>query len=119
MIAALLSAGLLASYWNVPIFAHAAAGDALSNKTVYNTLIRLGATQTEMGKAVAEFLVYHNWRTAVLIWNSSILTSSYVKDGVHGAFARSQITLNEIDITTITYEAALAQIRLSARSKMR
>lgn len=52
--AATTPAGLLASYWNLPIFSQASSDPSLADKTVFKTLVRLGPPFNKMGKAFVE-----------------------------------------------------------------
>lgn len=109
---------LLASYWNIPVFGYVANGDLISDKSIYTTLIRVSMTQTEMAKALSEFLSYQDWSRAVLVWNSNILSADNLADGVKSTFPRAQIKIAvELDLKTVSIQDALTAIRDSARSK--
>ncbi|KAL4227619.1 Nitrogen permease reactivator protein [Mactra antiquata] len=59
--------GLLASYWNLPMFSQASSDPSLADKSVYTTLVRLGPPFNKMGKAFVELFRLYNWTQVVVI----------------------------------------------------
>ena len=62
-----VSAGYYLSYWNIPIFPHSCTDDALADKSIYDTLIRVNADLGKMGKVVAYLFKTYEWKRAVVI----------------------------------------------------
>ena len=59
----MLTVGKLASRWNVPIIAHLSGDDALSDRTIYDTLGSVALTSaTEMARATLAFLKLYGWK---------------------------------------------------------
>lgn len=62
----MLAIGRLVSRWNVPIIAHLSGDDALSDRTVYDTLGSVALTSaTEMARATLTFLKLYKWKQVI------------------------------------------------------
>lgn len=59
--------GLLASFWNLPIFSQASSDPSLADKSIYKTLVRLGPPFNKMGRAFVELFKHYNWTRVVMI----------------------------------------------------
>ena len=66
------SAGLLASFWNMPMFTQASTDPALSDKSIFTTLVRLGPTFSKMGAAVLKIIRFFEWSRFVMISRRSV-----------------------------------------------
>lgn len=62
-----LSAGYLASMWNVPIVAIGATTPSLSDKNMYNTVTRVFAPYSIVGQGMMAILRMYNWTTVGLL----------------------------------------------------
>nr|CAD2164393.1 unnamed protein product [Meloidogyne enterolobii] len=61
----MLVIGRLASRWNVPIIAHLSGDDALSDRTVFDTLGSVALTSaTEMARATQTYIQLYGWKQA-------------------------------------------------------
>ena len=74
-VAACTPVGLLASYWNMPIFTWAATSSALSDKSAYTTLVRIAPPFSKMGAALYEAFQYFGWTRIVMV--SQLATRMY------------------------------------------
>lgn len=64
----MLVIGRLASRWNVPIIAHLSGDDALSDRSVYDTLASVALTSaTEMARATLTYVQLYGWRRIGLV----------------------------------------------------
>ncbi|XP_064609278.1 receptor-type guanylate cyclase gcy-28-like [Liolophura sinensis] len=59
--------GLLASFWNLPMFSPASTDPILGDKATYRTLVRLGPPFNKLGLALVEVLRHFNWSRVVLV----------------------------------------------------
>lgn len=66
-IPAALTVSYLASFWNLPIFTQAASDPDLSDKSVFTTLIRMGAPFIRLGPAIGEIFRYFDWHQFVML----------------------------------------------------
>jgi D-aminopeptidase len=56
----------LVSRWNVPIIAHLSGDDALSDRSIYDTLGSVALTSaTEMARATLTFLKLYGWKQVI------------------------------------------------------
>lgn len=118
ILVAMVSVGLVGSYWNLPVFSNVATGDEVSDKTTYNTLVRLSMTQPEMAQALTGFLTYNKWFRVAVVWSSRVIASNSLRSALRGLFPSAQIDLAlDIDVSVTSIPDALDQIRDSARSK--
>jgi hypothetical protein len=60
---AVISAGVLASAWNVPVVAFGAATPTLSDKATYNTVVRTFHPFSIVGDGIANILQFYKWST--------------------------------------------------------
>nr|CAD2184540.1 unnamed protein product [Meloidogyne enterolobii] len=64
----ILVIGRLVSRWNVPIVAHMSGDDALSDRSVFDTLSSVALTSaTEMARATLTFLQLYGWKQVGLV----------------------------------------------------
>ncbi|KAI1709792.1 adenylate and guanylate cyclase catalytic domain-containing protein [Ditylenchus destructor] len=64
----MLVIGRLASRWNVPIVAHLSGDDALSDRTVFDTLGSVALTSaTEMARATLTYIHLYGWKQVGLV----------------------------------------------------
>lgn len=64
---ATISAGLLASFWDMPMFSPASTDPELSDKSKYSTLVRTSPAFSKMGAAILEIFTHFNWTTTLII----------------------------------------------------
>ncbi|KAK2163896.1 hypothetical protein LSH36_72g00037 [Paralvinella palmiformis] len=60
-------AGLLAAFWNRPMFTHGATDPAISDKSIFSTVVRVAPAFTKMSAGVAALVKYFGWRRVVMI----------------------------------------------------
>lgn len=59
--------GLLATFWNLPMFSPASTDPILGDKNTYKTLVRLGPPFNKLGLALVEVFRHFNWSRVVLV----------------------------------------------------
>lgn len=89
-------AGLLGSYWNLPVFSQASTQSSLSDKSVYSTLVRIGPVFAKMGGAVVELFRYFGWQRTVIVARRAIDTQEVFCDYA----ARSDLSFDKLLFNT-------------------
>ncbi|KAL3101133.1 hypothetical protein niasHS_001593 [Heterodera schachtii] len=91
----MLVIGRLVSRWNVPIVAHLSGDDALSDRTVFDTLGSVALTSaTEMARATITFLHLYGWKQV------GIVRSSVNFDRLSVYSLKNSLKENRIEINT-------------------
>ena len=118
--------GLLASYWNLPMYSQASSDPNLADKNVFKTLVRLGPPFNKMGKALVEMFKHFNWDTVVMVTkrktDNQNVFCDYSARSVVEEFRDNAIAINdnvEINPGISDYEikAVLERIKGRGRSK--
>ncbi|XP_074643575.1 receptor-type guanylate cyclase gcy-13-like [Tubulanus polymorphus] len=89
----------LTSFYNVPHLSWVSTGSYLSDKTEFDTLIRVLGTYTKFADALIQLLWHFGWGRVALILRDSG-TCSYAYLGIKDKFPKTNITISE----TITYQ---------------
>ncbi len=100
-------AGKLGSLWNVPVIAYSGTGEALSDKSVFDTFSRTVSTTFAGGQLVASTVHNMNWKHACIFY-------SYFTPFLHTGFMDKAKKLN---MTAI--EPILGRIMFSSRTELR
>ncbi|KAL3073107.1 hypothetical protein niasHT_035383 [Heterodera trifolii] len=95
----MLVIGRLVSRWNVPIIAHLSGDDALSDRTVFDTLGSVALTSaTEMARATMTFLQLYGWKQVGLV-KASVNFDRLSLHSLKGYLKDAQIEVNvEIEL---------------------
>ncbi|ELU09641.1 hypothetical protein CAPTEDRAFT_202251 [Capitella teleta] len=75
-----ISAGLLASFWNMPMFSPASTDPMLSDKVKYSTLVRTSPAFFKMGAAILELFEHYNWTTTLIVSQRAVGTKDVFCD---------------------------------------
>lgn len=86
--------GYYLSYWNIPTFSYGATDTTITDKSIYNTIVRLGLTYTKMGVAFKEIFQSFGWDSVVLLTRTT-LACDYGARAIVDTFASSNITVSE------------------------
>lgn len=85
----MLVIGRLASRWNVPIIAHLSGDDALSDRSVFDTLGSVALTSaTEMARATMAFINLYGWKQVIFHFASRKVAKALSKKEKRAFFKR-------------------------------
>ena len=89
--------GLLASFWNVPIFTPGSTDPLLSDKAIYTTLVRMAPAFSKMGAAIVEIFEKIGWSHVVMISrrivSQKFVFCDYASRSIEEQFRANNLTL--------------------------
>ncbi|VDM68918.1 unnamed protein product [Strongylus vulgaris] len=72
-LAEMIPVATMANFWNIPIIAYMATANALSNKKIYKTLVRVSLrTINTVAESTAAFIKHYKWKKIALITNTGV-----------------------------------------------
>lgn len=119
------AAGLLASYWNLPMFTHGSTDPLLTDKKTFNTLVRMAPNFSKMGAAVAEVCKAFEWQKTVLVSSlpanaATDIFCDYASRSVEKVFRESNLTLTDwVKFANFPSDEEIDELLLRVRSRGR
>eukprot|EP00106_Octopus_bimaculoides_P019021 XP_014786463.1 PREDICTED: atrial natriuretic peptide receptor 1-like [Octopus bimaculoides] len=93
------SAGLLSSFWNLPMFTHASTDPVLVDKKVFSTLVRIAPTLNKLGGAFVQLCKYFKWSRIVIVSRRKIdqlnVFCDYAARSVDEAMRKNNMTVGD------------------------
>lgn len=117
---AVLSAGLLASAWALPMVGYSAQSESLSSKATYDTFVRVNTPFSMFAQPIGSLLVRYNWTNVGLVTSSTLGPLSYVRQGVLGVLAEMNVSYTEAYIkpSPFYYSSSVTALKtLSEKSR--
>ena len=116
---AFVSAGLLASAWNIPLIGYVAQSVELSNKSVYNTAVRSNPSNGMFSNMVINLCSRYNWTTVGLMSETTAGALSYMRDALVSSLPNWNITVShEERVSQPPYSTIVGALRnLSTTSR--
>ena len=119
-----LTAGLLASAWNVPMVGFQTTSPDLSNHTKYSTFVRVFPPFSMVMLPLRALFNYYNWTTCSMIkeivTDPNLLYLSYMQQGIEQNFTDEELTATmslHTDFTDNDIANALLSVARVSRSK--
>ena len=93
---AIASMGLLASYWDIPLVGFSGSDAALSNKAVYDTLVRTVSPAQKMGMVIFKVVQMFQWHRVGIVLTNIRGHLHYIQEGVQEIFTNpdANMTVN-------------------------
>jgi hypothetical protein len=119
MLRVCVSAGYLASYWNVANFPEFCSDSSMDNKTTYNTMVRIGGSWAGMGMAFVWIMKTYQWKQAALLTDTTTSYCWYGGTAIYSHLLASNMTLLWVRMSATPTVADIDDYLSQARSRAR
>ena len=118
--------GYLASFWNIPVVSYAGSTGALSDKSVYDTLIRTVSPKGASGQVFSEIFLRFGWTRTCMVLGSAESYLTRTRDGALASLVGINVTVPETIFFNTNYPktdsrryaSALQDVRRTCRSEL-
>jgi len=117
-----VSAGYIASYYNVPIYPESCTDSTMDNKTTFSTMVRIAGSWQAYGASFVRLFQLYGWYRFIILTDSSPAGCVFGATSLVNQLAGSNTTIAEwIKMSTVPIDSEIAdyvsRVQQRARSK--
>lgn len=113
------SVGYLTSFWDIPMFPEFCSDASMDNKTIYNTMIRIGGSWAGLGTAFVQMMLTYGWQHVTLLADTTQSACYYGGSAMTRPMAAANMTLNWVRLATAPSDLDIDDYLNQARAKSR